>query len=671
MIFRKPALLACSLLLSSTLILPAFANNDANLSSYSDDTAGLLSISMNLGRWLKNADRLLKQSPEVKVSVTREGDEASNEPSDESTDIREGFDAINQMVRGELDIDLFWDVLANLGDQVSVAYRPWPGRAGDVLLNLNLRSGYRAEQVLNKLYAAQSKTDSSTFLREQYGPYTLYTVVLDDSEDEAYSRVQLAIAGNHLMASLGPDPTQLKNMLYISSVLPADSRFRLVNQQHFKPLQNHLKDSSGWMYADGAAIYKLLEELLGGELSEELGEGDLALIKALVPLYRGLGLSFDIEDEGLLFKTYVAYDQAKLSPVQQAYVKAISTRSAQLPEVLKQMPGTTALLSAGDNLDVAFKSPLPVEPEILAASELASEMDLSVISGLMQEFINVSPAEDLAPYMDGRYGLAVFEAEDTPQTVLYLGLKPNQAAAFEQNMMGKFKVGLEGLFGMLAGELGELENAEEALAKENIRFEASETYQGVQFYSMQGLPVPEELSRFVAPVAARKGDLWMLAQSPMALKAALDSSDQQNPSFKKLMQQQGTEAAAAHFFIDIARTMALVKNLAGEDEDVADLAKLLSAWKTLYTSSDMTPEGMAGKAFVGINFQEIDWNDSMLKELFEFFSESDFDAEMYEEEGSEESGDADEESYDDEGIYDEIYDDSVDDGVEEGATETP
>lgn len=643
MIFRKPALLACSLLLSSTLILPAFANNDTNLSSYSDDTAGLLSISMNLGRWLKNADRLLKQSPEVKVSVNKEGEDAG----DENTDIREGFDEINQMVREELGIDLFWDVLANLGDQVSVAYRPWPGRAGDVLLNLNLRSGYQAEKVLNKLYQAQSKTNSSTFLREQYGPYTLFTMVLDESEDEAYSRVQLAIAGNHLMASLGPDPTQLKNMLYISSVLPADSRFRLVNQQHFKPLQKHLKDSSGWMYADGAAIYRLIEEFLADELSEDLGEGDLALIKALVPLYRGLGVSFDIEDQGLLFKTYVAYDQAELSPVQQAYVKAISTRSEQLPQVLKQMPASTALLSAGDNLDLTFKTPLPVEPEILAASELASELDLSVMGDLMQEFINVSPAEDLAPYMDGRYGLAVFEAEDTPQTVFYLGLKPNQAAAFEQNMMGKFKVGLEGLFGLLAGELGELENAEEALAQEAIRFEASETYQGVQFYSMQGLPVPEELSRFVAPVAARKGDLWMLAQSPLALKAALDNAGQQSPVFKKLVQQHGTNAAAAHFFVDITRTMALVKSLAGEDQDVADLAKLLSAWKSLYTSSDMTPEGMAGKAFVGINFQEIDWNDSMLKDLFAFFSENDFDAEMYEEESDEEDADDSEDSYDD------------------------
>ncbi|MBF2054115.1 MAG: DUF3352 domain-containing protein [Candidatus Sericytochromatia bacterium] len=668
MIFRKPALLACSLLLSSALTLPAFANQDTNLSSYSDDTAGLVSISMNLGRWLKNAERLLKKSPEVTVSVNKEEDESGSE----NVDIREGFDEVNQMVREELGIDLFWDVLANLGDQVSVAYRPWPGRAGDLLLNLDLRSGDRAEKVLNKLYEAQSKTDTDTFLRERYGPYTLFTMVLEDSDD-TYNRLQVAIAGNHLMASLGPDPTQLKNMLYISSVLPADSRFRLVNQQHFKPLQNHLQDSAGWLYADGEAIYKLVEELLADELSEGLGAGDMALIKALVPLYRGLGLSFDIEDQGLLFKSYVAYDQAKLSPVQQAYVKATSTRSAQLPQVLKQIPASVALLSAGDNLDLAFKTPLPVEPEILAESELASELDLSVMDDLMQEFINVSPTEDLEPYMDGRYGLAAFEAKGTLQHVFYLGLKPNQAEAFEQNMMGKFKVGLEGLFGMLAGELGELENAEEALAQEAIRFEAGENYQGVQFYSLQGLPIPEEMRNFVAPVAARKGDLWMLAQSPLALKAALDSTGQQSPVFQKLKQAYSPQAAAAYFFLDITRSLQMIQSLAGADQDVADLVNLLKAWKSLYASSEMSPEGMAGKAFVGINFQEIDLNNSMLKELFEFFDAGDFDTDMYEEDYDEDSAYDDDEdgSYDDE---DSAYDDedsaSDDDSTAEEATES-
>src|SRR5690606_16273071 len=124
------------------------------------------------------------------------------------------------------------------------------------------------------------------------------------------------------------------------------------------------------------------------------------------------------------------------------------------------------------------------------------------------------PGKDLEPYLDGRYGLAVFEANDTPQSVFYLGLKPNQAEAFENNLMNKFKFGLGALFGMLEEDLAELGEAEAALDSEAIRFEKQESYKGTQIYALTGLSELDDMKEWVQPVAARSGNLWMLAQTP-------------------------------------------------------------------------------------------------------------------------------------------------------------
>lgn len=605
---HRLALLAASSLLSLSFTLPTLAHAkqplhtpsqaQKHLSTYRNDTDALMTLKIDWQTWKNLFDEAMadvKTKATVEKTEASSGDDASDETTEtetitveDSDDLLKMFNSFNQEIKAETGIDLFWDVLLNLGTHLSMGYRAFPNRAGDVLVQLDVRSGAQAKSVLDKLYThLQKDTDSTQLIKEAFGPQTLYTFVLDEDE-EVYQRLNIAVHENTLIMTVGPDAHQLKTMLYMGQVLPKDSNFRLTNTAYFKPVEKTLESHPLWLYSDLQGLMELAE-LAKDEL--ELESSDIDVLAELIPLVRGLGLGVDYKQKQLIFHGMAAHDQANLSDFQKKYLAALKAPSESKSSLKKHLLGPSPLVLLGEKLDLSLSQPYPIDPDKLAKSANLSVLNEMSYRELFPKFSGLDLDKDILPYLDGNYGFSVVElpGKEVPQSVLVLGLKEGQGNAFATALQKNLNIDLKELL------------SDEEIAP--IRLVPHGEHQGASLYRFSG-PLEDmgDLKEALFPVAAQKDDVWILGQTEAAVKAALDGQAVGTPALKTWMHKTDTRQAANVFFMDVSQLLGWATRygiFGKDDEDIQSIAK---AWKSIYSATYPTAEGFEGKVVFDIDF---------------------------------------------------------------------
>lgn len=137
-----------------------------------------------------------------------------------------------------------------------------------------------------------------------------------------------------------------------------------------------------------------------------------------------------------------------------------------------------------------------------------------------------------------------------------------------------------------------------------------DSYQGVPIYTLaldlKG-QLPAELPADVQPVYARKGNVWMLAINPAALKAAIDGKKPERVDY--WMTQTDTQAATALFYLDIAATGEALKGvlpqLIDKPEEVEAIAAALKPWHALFAAATREPRGTAGQFVIDADLDKV------------------------------------------------------------------
>jgi hypothetical protein len=620
---RRIAALAAASLLSLSLSLPTFAheNHDhthtsaqrpvqKHLSTYRDDTHALMTLKIDLQTWktlfdeamgsVKNAKLTVKTTETNNADETSEDTEAPSEATevtetreaDSSEDLLKMFNEFNQEMKDQTGVDLFWDVLLNMGTHLSAGYRAFPNRAGDLLFQLDVRSGEKANEVLNKVFTQLQADgeDNAKMVKEQFGPKTLYTFVLDENE-AVYQRLSLAVHDNTLIATLGPDAHQLKTMLYLGQVHPQDSAFRLTNTPYFKPVEKALHENPLWLYSDLNSVMELAN-LVREEI--DIDSSDLDILAEVIPLVRGVGMGVNYKRNQLTFQGIAAHDMAHLSDFQKAYLTALKAPSESKNAVMNRLLGPSPLVFAGEKLGLALDKPFPLDPEKVARSEMLSVLDEMSYRKLLPKFLSMDLDQDVLPYIDGNYGFSVVEipGKDTPQSVLVLGLKQGQGNNFEKVLQDKLNI-----------DLKELMSDDEAPP---IRLVPHGNYAGVSTYRFSGpFDGDEEMKKIIFPVAAQTGDVLLIGQTEAALQAALDHKDFTNPALSDWMQKTDTRQAANLFFMDITQLIDWATRYGLVDKEDEDIQAVGKSLRSIYSATYPTADAFEGKLVLDVDFSGI------------------------------------------------------------------
>ncbi len=616
--------LATAALLSMNMGLSAFAHQHdhgyhketfkshlaQHLGTYRDDTHALMTVKIDLQTWKSLFDEVVKDakgSAKVTVTTSEEGEtpEVKETKVEDGDDLMAMFDSFNKELKEETGIDLFWDVLLNLGTHMTAGYRAFPNRAGDLLFQLDVKSGPKAKSVMNKLFnTLEADGETTGFVRESFGPQTLYTFVMDEDEP-VYQRLSVAVQDDTVIATIGPDSHQLKTMLYLGQVHPVESEFRLTSVPYFNHVKAPLKEHPFWMYTDLNALVELAE-VMKNEI--DLPQSDIDLLAELIPLSRGLGFGMNYKNKQMVFEGVAAHDMARLTPFQKAYLKKLKSPSPDKNRMKKRLLGPSPFVFVGEKLDLALEQPFPMDPARLATSENFAVLNEMSYTKLLPQFTGLSLDKDLLPYLDGNYGFSVVELpnQQVPQSVMVLGLQKGTGPAFETVLKNKFRF-----------DMGELMSDDEA---KPIKFEAAGEYKGATLYRMGGLSGMDDLKGMLNPMAAQKDDVWILGQTEAAVKAALDNNRFEQPGLKAQMVKTDTRQAANTFFMDITRLIgwATTYGLIGEDEEEAQM--VAKAFRSIYSATYHTPETMEGKLVLDIDFSQLPFEE-IFGELGEEFAE--------------------------------------------------
>lgn len=611
---RRIAAFAAASLLSLSLSLPTFAHANhehahtttqrpaqKHLSTYRDDTDALMTLKIDLQTWKTLFDEAMASVDNAKLKVTTtKTTEASEESenaqevvetreADSSEDVLKIFNEFNREIKAQTGVDLFWDVLLNMGTHLSAGYRAFPNRAGDLLFQLDVRSGAKANEVLNKVFTSLQAEggENTTLIKERFGPKTLYTFVLDEDEP-VYQRLSIGVHDNTLMATLGPDSHQLKTMLYLGQVHPQSSEFRLTNTPYFKPVEKALHQNPLWLYGDLNGAVELAE-LVREEM--EIDSSDLEILASLIPMVRGLGMGINYTRNQLTFQGVAAHDTAHLSDFQKAYLKALKSPSSSKNAVMNRLLGPSPLVFAGEKLGLALDKPFPIDPETLSRSELLSPLTEMSYRNLLPQFLSMDLDQDVLPYIDGNYGFSVVEipGKEAPQSVMVFGLKQGQGKAFEKVLQDKLNVDLKALM-----------SDDEAPP---IRLVPHGNYAGVSTYRFSGpFDGDDDMKDVIFPVAAQTEDVLIIGQTEAALQAALDRNDFRNPALTQWKQKTDTAQAANLFLMDIAQLIDWATRYGLVEKENEDMQALRETLRSIYSATYHTETSLEGKLVLDVNF---------------------------------------------------------------------
>lgn len=430
----RSLLLSSMLATSFQLAPPAYATLDQTIAPVLDDSPVLVTVSLDPAHWsyllskLADMDKRSDKDPDKKPDI---GLEQLVGLSGEAS-MPDEFETLVRFLSEDLKFDPVLDGLLNLGSHLSLGYRPYPGTEGDAFFSLNLRSGQRASELLQRLESEAAQKGRIKLVKQNFGGHDLYKITTPAEDQEVFRELTVTVTGDNLIGTIGSGDTLLKRMLYIDQLLAPESRFRIGNQPTFKPVRDSLKDKSAWIYVDTLQGLKLA----GVGEPEELGE--LAFINEVLQLNRGVGLGVDVNAQGLSIKSMQVPDWAHLSPEQLAQIQAAQIKSPQaLAPLLGHLPAKPVFFAAGQGLDVLLKpNALPGLPEEMVP------VDASQVREGIKNLLNVDYEADLLPLLDGRYGLGLFgdgQPGSEPGAVMYLGVKKGQETAFDKLMQQQFR----------------------------------------------------------------------------------------------------------------------------------------------------------------------------------------------------------------------------------------
>ncbi|MGV3526373.1 MAG: DUF3352 domain-containing protein [Candidatus Sericytochromatia bacterium] len=659
------ALFATSVLSLSLTLAPLAAQAELhqNLAPLPDDTAFAMTVKLDPGSWSYLTSKLMQvmsdkstspadsdtdEEAEAAEDTTEDGEEeAETETSTTSFDLGE----LGKTFQDELGIDPVWDVLANLGSHLSVAFHPRAGHVGEAIFSLNLRSPDHARQVLDKLYAKLMASDEAPeVVRDRFGGFTFYA--LDTGEDE-FQRMNVTVVGQNLVGTIGPDDNLLKNILYMQTVLSDKSRFKLNNQAHFAPVRESLSGKAAWTYIDLKQIFKMVESF-GDNLDDEMEE--FAAIKPLMDqvasFSRGVGAGFDVRRDGIDIKTFAAPDALALSERQQAYLDKINPPyTHSLQDLLRTLPQAPMATLAGQKLDLAMSDPMPIDFDAKTQAEM-DKLGTAMRTGL-QQVMGLDYQQDILPYIDGRYGMVLLpgtaqapaetSAEDAseeapsepqPHLVMYLGLQDDKAEAFEQLLYQRLTLDMEALDklgetldetmdGPVSVDVDVEINEDEEESEEPIDAVADapthptllETWNNLPIYA---LPIDPSLGEMMElkPVFARHGNLLLVALHPDGIKAALGEQGVDLAGREAWLRKTAPENMATYLYLNlnqiVGQTLPFLQDIVGDGEDedaesLAELQKALEPWQAIYASSVQRPDGTEGRFMIEADMDQVDF----------------------------------------------------------------
>ncbi len=491
-------------------------------------------------------------------------DSVSDNDDPESTKLPKEVQLLVEFLEKDLKFNPIFDGLLNIGSHLTLAYRPYPGTKGHLLFSLNLRSPQRVAELMDRFHDyVQKQGQQREFVKDRLGPAEFYSLRLPFEGQDVmgdFGRLHLAVSGNNLIGSISSDATLLKRMLYIQAVLPKQSGFKLANSPLFKPAQEALQDTAAWVWLDlkqGANQAENLQKLFSApaeepvevikavpveaaEASEDIDTTEVTdpdenaeptdstltedpsqqepaseIVDQLTSLYRGLGLGVNIARDGVKIKSFVVPDQARLTPNQADYLKAVSVKPENaLRELMALMPEDPLLLMAGQNLDVALSKAPPLD---LPLEDLPfKEEDVRKI---VKDVLNLDYRQDFVPLIDGRVALGLFRsrAENTPpQMIVYLGLKNGQEAAFDKLVQQQLKFSPDALETALNGE-------EEALSQTQQNMRELQEMIETNAIDKQGFYAPD-LNSLKQELDARELNDWKELTNPVSGKTGIGSA---------------------------------------------------------------------------------------------------------------------------------------------------
>ncbi len=431
MSFQRLKITASSLLLSATILVsPVSATLQESLSPIPAHVPLTLSVKLEPQAWSYVLEQVKHFSAEEK----------------------EKFNDLLVEFKKATGLDLFNDLLAKFGSHLTFGFVETASKEQHVLISMNMKDSSGLMQLVKKAQREfQAQGNSKDFASEMFGPYEIFHLNDGEASKDPFGSMQFATVGQNLLLTIGPNADLLQDMIYIQTVLPADSRFKLHNKEQFQTVAEQLQDRSAWLYFDFPELMKLTDDpevkdiarLLqpGANLSEKISDDD-KILKEVFSLFQSFGLGLNIERDGLKFKSVTSRDPATLSDYQKNYFQQFKQSDRpSLNALLKQLPVHPDFLVSGRLSTKSLNELFPFDLSTLAEVDDFAKEYAEIKQGF-KSMTQLDLEKDILQAIDGRYALSaefiasnsVENADPDVHAVMYLGLKPEQAERFEARM---------------------------------------------------------------------------------------------------------------------------------------------------------------------------------------------------------------------------------------------
>lgn len=576
-----------ALLASSTLLVahPALADLNSNLKHTPTQADTLFSLSTDYKDW----EYFLTRKPFAEMFADFKADIAPD-------------------LEQELGVSFEQDLLPMLGSHLTVAiYQKEMVNNKDfpLLMAFDLKDPSGYSKIIAKLKETASKDTEKKLREESYNGVTLYGF---EGKNKANGVPYLALSGNTLLFGA-------HNLIKKGIDSAKSNQGSMLADSAFGVSKGALEKEKFWVYVNPQSLGKLMAMApvkAGSAEAKEMQEAQKSVREAL-ELYDSLGLSLDLNRNGLVLKSVVRVKNQGLPAAKQAYandfVKLWNTAATPLRSYVQSSPARPLLFFGLDGLQLMERS-FKLFPQ-----DKDTQMMMAMAEKGFQQFTGLNFKKDLLPYSDGRASLAVFYPDDTevfdrpPHVLLMMG--SNNNAAILKNLNQKLKFDLSALED--EGPKGP-KTPKESL---QIQFpkKANLVYQGVPMYVALENDLIKEFKQsiFVQPGFANIGNQWLFASNPEALKAGIDlvkgkrNNLTSNYAYNQVRERYGIEEKGGLMYMDLRSLIKMGEFLTGGDEEVGAFKPTLEAFRSVMMGGKYNKNVAEGVFVLDVNMDKVDF----------------------------------------------------------------
>ncbi len=308
--------------------------------------------------------------------------------------VQEATDSLDKNLKDALDLTFTDDIRPWLGQHVGLAVTKFPASSsssfdGQAVFLVEARDKTKAEAFVGKLIAGFEKKSGKAASDTEYEGVTLHTLPADFGSPTIVAR-----SGNLVLIGNSADAVQLviKTQTGSTPTLSDAKEFRDMLAQ--LPGKRTLTlFMNGTSLSDFVKKQNTFTGLTPGFNAAQTG----------LEAVRSLGMALAVVDEGVRLDTIVIYDDGKLTDQYRQVLEA----GAAAPRTDDLLPSGTLVYLTGQRPDLTWAS----YRETLIASIGQSDYDNSLRSFETQFGFN--PDEDLFPYLDGEWALALVPDTDS------------------------------------------------------------------------------------------------------------------------------------------------------------------------------------------------------------------------------------------------------------------